>query len=283
MNDSERDRSTIIEVLGAFIRQRLDGSASEIELVQERAKYRAAEEEEGHPFDPDEPPIPLIPLAEDIRAALSVLSRNRRKGQPHTDLRTVKLHHWDAREAEMIGVYAPKIDLSFAALVGADFTGSDLGEAVLFDTKLNNANLSHVDLYDADMRDCKLQKAELVGAALYDSVLDRADAREAKFQGADLSHTEFRGAKLQGADFRSANLTEARLNRARLAGADLATAQGVTVEQVCRAYIRETTKLPPDIASHPWVQARIADCERAAAQGQDPPDWQEPSAGAKGS
>ncbi|WP_328639804.1 pentapeptide repeat-containing protein [Streptomyces canus] len=277
MRDSKRDRSTIAEVLAAYVRQRLDGSAPEIMEKRLKDEELAAARERGGGIGskPSEPP--LVPLPEDVRAALTVLSRNWEEAAPRADLRTLDLTRWDAREVQMVGVYAPGANLSSSELPGAALNRSDLHEAVLFNSNLANADLSHAELYDSALQGSKLSKAQLVGAILYDADLNQADARQANFTKADLSGAQLRDAQLQAATFSSANLEGARLTRARLAGADLATAHGVTPEQICRAYIYESTRLPAHIARHPWVQARISQCESGTVMGQSPPDWQEPS------
>lgn len=261
MRDSERDRGTIAEVLAAYVRKRLDGSAPEImEILREEEELAAARRRGGRIDPPPSDPPPLVPLPEDIRAALTVLSRNWEEAAYRADLRTLDLTRWDAREVQMVGVYAPSVQLSSSELPGAALNRSDLHDAVLVNCNLKGADLSHAELYDSALLGSQLANAQLVGTILYDADLNKVDARQANFTGANLSGAQLRDARLQGATFSSANLDGAMLTRAHLEGADLATAHGVTPEQICRAYIRESTRLPADIVGHPQVQARISQC-----------------------
>jgi uncharacterized protein YjbI with pentapeptide repeats len=94
-------------------------------------------------------------------------------------------------------------------------------------------NLSGADLTQADLTD-----ANLAGADLTDADLTHANLIEA-----DLTDAYLGGANLTSADLTSANLSEAR---------------AITVGQVVRARLGESTRLPQRLASDPRVQARIA-------------------------
>ncbi|MDX3587635.1 pentapeptide repeat-containing protein [Streptomyces europaeiscabiei] len=277
MNDSEKDRGTIVEVLAAYIRQRLDGTAPESNSIRLMAEDAAAAEERDEVIDPDQPPLPLVPLPEDVRAALSVLSRNWTKTVPRPDLRSLDFAHWDASEAQLRGAHMPGAELSGAQLEAASLNDADLQGAMLFRTKLMKADLSGTRLDEATLSESNLDKARLVGATLVDANLDDAQADEADFERADLTDACLRRASLKGATFRFATLAEARLKAAHLWNADLTSAIGATLEQVCEAYIYSSTKLPADIANHPSVQARILECEEAKANREIPPAWKPPT------
>ncbi|MFE6129526.1 pentapeptide repeat-containing protein [Streptomyces sp. NPDC056437] len=280
MNDSEKDRSTIVEVLAAYIRQRLDGTAPESLSIRLMAEDAAAAEERGEVIDPERP-LPLAPLPEDVRAALSVLSRNWTETAPRPDLRRLNFAHWDASEAQLRGARMTGAELSGAQLEDAALNGADLQNATLFRSQLTEADLSGTRLDDATLSESDLRRARLVGARLLDASLDNVQADEADFDGADLTDAYLRRASLRGATFRFATLDGARLTAAHLWGADLTSAIGATPEQLCRAYIDSSTKLPADIANHPHVQARISECEEARTNGRIPSVWKPPASSTK--
>ena len=89
------------------------------------------------------------------------------------------------------------------------------------------------------------------------------DLRHLHLTGANLTDANLTEAQLDGADLTYAylgyaDLTYARLTNAHLGGADLRLCWGLTPEQVLSAHLRPDTQLPPSIASHPEVIARIA-------------------------
>ncbi|WP_060905369.1 pentapeptide repeat-containing protein [Streptomyces scabiei] len=242
MKDSEKDRPTVIAVLAAYVRTRLDGTAPEIEA------YVADE------FDEHE--IARTPLAEDIRAALTVLQSDWQQGRPRTDLRGIKLTGWDAPEvrlegtcliqAQLPGVCLPMANLSWAELVGANLRKAELEKATLSNAYLVEADLQGAQLSDANLRCAKMQMSSL--------------------KNAYLSKADLAGAVLHGADLEGADLTSVEL-----AHANLTYARNLKVSQICMADIYETTKLPDWLAEHPDVRARIAKCEDAREARQPPP------------
>ncbi len=87
-------------------------------------------------------------------------------------------------------------------------------------------------------------RLDLHGAFIRRVELDRVDLENANFAGADARHASFRGSS-----FRNADLGGTNLEGADLRGADLTDARNLTVEQLRRAVIDETTKLPSDLAA----------------------------------
>jgi len=111
--------------------------------------------------------------------------------------------------------------------------------------------LADTDLCGALLRDARLQNVDLRGAWLHDAKLERAD----------LTQASLRGAKLAGADLEDTDLT-----KADLPDADLRGARNIKVQQLTRALVYKSTKLDTDLAVHPAVKKRIAECELATSQ-----------------
>ncbi|MEU6570014.1 pentapeptide repeat-containing protein [Streptomyces parvulus] len=277
MKDSDRDRNTIAEVLAAYVRQRLNGTASETSRHREIAEEIAAAEERGHGVDPDVERPPLAPLSEDIRTALGVLSRNCLESAYRPDLRRVILDFWDAEEAQLQGARMIGAQLNGAQLRNAALTGADLREAEMYLIKLTGADLSEARLDDANLTHGTLQRAQFVGATLRSAYLQDAKAMQVNFTRADLTSARLHRARLGLARFDHATLTDAGMRNAGLDGADLASAIGVTPSQLCQAYIYRSTKLPEQLANDFWVQARISECDEAKDNRKPPPDWTPPS------
>lgn len=74
---------------------------------------------------------------------------------------------------------------------------------------------------------------------LHGAFIRRTDLRGASLVGANFSGTDAAGADFSEADFRDANLDDANLR-----GADMTGAKNLTVEQLSRAILDETTILP---------------------------------------
>jgi hypothetical protein len=158
--DSEQDRSTIAEVLTAFVR--------------------------GHapwpPSRPGQPPAdlpveaisPLQGWAPDVQAALTVLGR---------------------REP----AFGPDLNLRQTDLRGANLRRAVLGEAVLDGACLQRADLSHALLGAVHLEGAQLQGAVLHGARLRSAYLDGAQLQGAHLGGAKLYLTDLDHAQLQGA------------------------------------------------------------------------------------
>ncbi|MEU6673794.1 pentapeptide repeat-containing protein [Streptomyces sp. NPDC046925] len=239
--DSPDDRDTIVEVLAAYVRTRLNGQAEEFEKFTGTLSPGLS---------------PQLTLEEDIRAALRVLARSWRRDRSKADLRTINLFGWDAKEA--------------------DFTGADMFQAQLQSALLPKAGLQHARLQEADLTEAVLTNAFLSDALLFAARLNRAQLegaclRRAILRGTDLNDATLTGAQLQGADLSGANLQGATLTQAELENATLTDVFGLEVGQICVANIYPSTQLGDTLAAHPDVQARIAACEEARTQGKPPP------------
>jgi hypothetical protein len=185
--DSERDHWPIMEVLTAYVRENAAWS------------------------DERDTPSQSVPLATDIQAVLTVLSRRTREWD---EGRSLDLQRTDLRRAHLEGAHLERTNLFAAHLEGAMLTGAHLQEAHLSAARLRGARLS---------------QAHLEGAMLMSAHLDVTSLEEAHLEGAWLQ-----GASLQGADLRGADLR----------GVDLGLASDLTREQIESAITDEMTILP---------------------------------------
>jgi uncharacterized protein YjbI with pentapeptide repeats len=187
--DSEADRTTVAEVLTAYIRTHSPWPPSQ------PGQYRAD-------FPIDQQPD-LRTRAADIQAVLTVLGRGgfTRQGALQLDLAQV-----DLRRASLSGAH----------LEGADLRGADLQRAVL-----RGADLQGAVLYGADLQAANLYGTDLRGAGLVGVNFEGASLAEAHLEGADLAKADFHMAHLRKAHLNSASLYRARLQTANLEGAHL--------------------------------------------------------------
>ncbi|PWK90967.1 uncharacterized protein YjbI with pentapeptide repeats [Lentzea atacamensis] len=273
MRDSPEHHGDVVEVLVAFVRDRLPRSGTE-----------AADETPWihPPSGTDEPELPAEPPP-DVLAALTALG-NRPKQTKHNraSLNFRQLH---VRGVQLIGAQFKNADLREADLQNANLNRADLQNANLTEANLQNAYLFSANLHRADLRRANLQNADLREANLRIAVLLRTDLQnayltEAKLQyaylseanvqnanlggaklqnanlrKADLQNADLGGAKLQNADLREANLQnadlrEANLQNANLRGADLSLAS-LTAEQLRQAVLSEHTVLPEGLTRGP--------------------------------
>ncbi|QBK30699.1 pentapeptide repeat-containing protein [Roseitalea porphyridii] len=84
------------------------------------------------------------------------------------------------------------------------------------------------------MRPDNLPPLDLSGAFLRRTSLSGAILKNANFAGADFQNARFVGSDFEGADLTGTNLV----------GADLTGAKNLTADQLRRAIIDETTRLP---------------------------------------
>ncbi|MGW5610138.1 pentapeptide repeat-containing protein [Streptomyces sp. NPDC003753] len=85
---------------------------------------------------------------------------------------------------------------------------------------------------------------------------------------ARLRETDLSGADLTSARLRYASLEGAQLLDVNLSGADLSHARGLTAEILCLTVLSAATRLPADLADHPRIKERIAQCGSACTLGQ---------------
>jgi uncharacterized protein YjbI with pentapeptide repeats len=247
-NDSPNDRTTIAEVLTAFVRghapwpPRLPG------------QYRA------------DAPIEQVPelqaRAPDVQAALTVLARRQPLPKPRgrldleaSDLRKARLEDADLQDASLAKANLQETILDAAKLQGAILYNVNLQGAVLADAQLQKASFDGAQLQGAHLERAQLQGAILDGANLQGADLERAQLQgaqlersqlqEARLAGAQLQHADLERAQLQKAVLVGAQLQETHLERAQLQGARLRHAhlQGA---ELAGAHIDPRTTLPDD-------------------------------------
>ncbi|MEU6123439.1 pentapeptide repeat-containing protein [Streptomyces sp. NPDC047123] len=255
MRDSDKDRFTVLEVLAAYARSNL-----------------------SRPVDPDEAaPQPsvapgwdggglLVPLPEVVRAVLAVLARNwRAKDRWYPDLRSLHLAGRDASEIDLSGAwlaganlencFLPGAKLKQAQLIAASLSGARMNRVQAARAILKDADFDGADLQDGNFEEANLRNSLLTQARLSRAQLSRADMSGANLEGADLSEANLWGTQLADVNFDGANLTDANLHRAKIEAP-----LNLTVEQLCRACIYPSTKLPDALSVNPQIRDRIAQC-----------------------
>jgi hypothetical protein len=217
--ESPLEHWTIMEVLAAFVRERMQYTAITARL-SERAYFLwlQAGRPEGRSEEFWVEAVRLERLEEpqtDIAAILNVMRRS-----------------WDFWEREGHG--APLLDLSGAYLRKAELGGIPLKRS---------------DLQAAHLEEAWLFGAHLEEASLWHAHLERADLQGAHLEGANLNHAHLEGANLTRAHVKRASLARAYmegadLTGAHLEGAELLTAVGLTDRQLIVAFGDGKTLLP---------------------------------------
>jgi Pentapeptide repeats (8 copies) len=175
--DSKRDHSTVVEVLGAFVRERTAVISPEKLTVEDRRPEPKA----------------------DVQAAVAVLSRlPRRQGVSRGDLRGAILPGVQLENADLFRARLRETKLSKAALWCADLTDADLCQADLSGANLMVARLSGADLREADLSDANVGGADLSDTDLRYVDLSGANLLAANLSGADLREADLSGATLVG-------------------------------------------------------------------------------------
>lgn len=194
MQDSQRDRQTVIAVLCAFARE------------------PAAPNPE-----PQAPSAPSQPV--DVQAAITVVGT--RPAHDH-NATLIDLNH-----APLAGAQLEGLRLAGADLAGADLADANLNYTLLAaGTNLSSADLSGADLVSTQLAGANLAGANLTMAHLTSTHLAGANLRNvnltgAVFAGADLRAAFFSGADLTGADLAGETLPHLSFGAAILTGADL--------------------------------------------------------------
>ena len=181
--DSPGDRTTVSEVLAAFVR---DSSRT----------------------------MPTgVPL--DVIAAIGELGRVGTDEYEPINLRSCKLI---AGNLESVS-FPENVDLRQSDLTGANLFGAELRGANLSGATLNDAILREVHANRATFRESAAQFADFENAYLDESVMSGANLTGSRFVQANLADSDFEDANLTNADFTGANLEGANLRNAILTGA----------------------------------------------------------------
>lgn len=188
--DSTTDRSTVLEVLEAYVRSHALRQKEEEEEEEGRATYQ-----------------PQSTTA-DVRAALAVLCCKGLDTSAPLDLSNVEiaavsLHGAQLESAKLIVTKVYSTDLGRANLRRANLAGADLDGVGLEAADLAEANLLGCSAHGANLRGANLEGANLHTTSLIGSALVNANLRGAKLQGTFLHGADLTGADLAGADFNS--------------------------------------------------------------------------------
>ncbi|GID93612.1 hypothetical protein Adi01nite_30240 [Amorphoplanes digitatis] len=278
MRESSEYRPTVIEVLSSFIRQHSPRSAVAASgTPASPTDIRAAFTVLGRRPDPFAGQDTFVDVG-DARLGLGGM-RIRDARFSNIDLRGSNLS--GARfdnvvflESNFAGADLRKADIgNICAFVASDFRKADLRGAVFSSANLGDdyetpdleydetstlfrhvssvgSNFDGASMSGSRFRVSKLTKSRFVGAdlrkadlslaELNDANLEKADLRGADLRGADLSRANLHGADLRGADLRKDSVTGE--------GTNLATAIGLTSQQLAGAIVDSTTVLPDKAA-----------------------------------
>jgi uncharacterized protein YjbI with pentapeptide repeats len=191
MQDSPRDRNTVIAVLCAFVRDEAPAPAKPLRLHAE-LNYRQPT---------------------DVQAALTIVGT---RGPKH-DTRTTVV---DFNHGQLAHAFLARMHLSRANLSFTNLTGAALDEADLDSADLTNADLTDAHLLGADLGGAGLGGADLHGATLGLADLTNTGLNSVDFHGADLRYADFTGAISTGANLHGAQLKDAKFARSLFNNAD---------------------------------------------------------------
>jgi uncharacterized protein YjbI with pentapeptide repeats len=234
--ESPDDYWTIMEVLAAFVRERVRYTTIMARL-SERAYFLwlQAGRPEGRSEEFWEEAVRLEGHLTDIDAIFTVIGRrsaeNRQREKDrgwHFDLRGTYLSTLPSvfergflANAHLEGANLLEAHLEEAIFVNAHLEGAFLVNAHLEGANLWMAHFEGAHLWGAHLEQAVLQQAHLEGANLLEAHLEGADLRQAHLEGADLRKAHFEGANLWRAHLEGADLREAHFEGASLVGAHL--------------------------------------------------------------
>lgn len=173
------------------------------------------------------------------------------------DLSGAKLVRAPLAGADVSGANLRGANLTRATLAGSNLRGADLEGAILIQVDLSDADLSAASFRRANLAGANCRRAILTGVDLSDAVVTTADLRETVLRDADLRRADLRESALRASDLSGANLEGALLHGVLLDGANLASARGVTPEQIATAgeppaalgAVRDLERLRADLVS----------------------------------
>jgi uncharacterized protein YjbI with pentapeptide repeats len=269
-NESPDDYWTVMEVLTAFVRDRMRYRTI-MATISERAYFLwlQAGRPEGRSEEFWAKAVRLERLEgtpTDIAAILTVIKRRSTENRQREEdnewrfdlsgaylsgayLEKIYLARADLSEAHLEGAWLRHANFEKAYLAGAHFGGADLRYAHFEMAALDGAHFEDATLHEAHLKgvtahlfEPHFQRAKLVGAHL-----KGAELVGAHFEGANLV-----GAHLEGAILRKAHFEGAELVGAYLEGADLSTAEGLTHDQLVSAYGDGKTRVAEGIRPKSW-------------------------------
>jgi len=231
--DSPNDRSQIMEILCAYIRE----NACVVNLGSNES--------------------PNWQQRSDTQTAVKVLGRwahtAKNDGLPD--------HKFDLRLADLRRTDFSGGEFSGALLGSSDLSGSDLGGAKLRGAHLRATKLANRVFPGADLKGAHLVEADLTNAYLTDASFVDSDLTRATFVGAIMGNTEFGAATLDSASFALARFRSVDLSRCTgLAAGTLAAAFGV------RSGFGETA-LPAGLeAPDHWLETKASEVDTPELQ-----------------
>ncbi|MER7925243.1 pentapeptide repeat-containing protein [Streptomyces sp. NPDC096057] len=234
MRDSEKDHATVVDVLGAFVRQ------------------HAVQIDENEPDDQNKKP------AEDVQAAVTVLGR-RPTGAAQSQL--INLNHTDLRGANLSNGNFSRVDFRGAWLQRSYLARSTLIGALLDRSALHKADFMFTDLTDTSFYQANMEEAALWQAYARGAIFSYARMRQVNLREAKLQQAAFIGARMPFASLHGADLENAVLD-----DADLSQAEGLEVAQLTAAQLSATSKLPSGLVGDPDIQAATRRFTGRAAQ-----------------
>ncbi|MFF3299122.1 pentapeptide repeat-containing protein [Streptomyces sp. NPDC001741] len=268
MQDSVRDRATVVSVLTAYVRRHAPFPAKGEE------EERSASQDGQPPTDIEavmhvlaERPLGTggMPVLELARTDLSGLTAGQGRSEfadaifRQADLSRAELAHANLSGAILEGAILRRADLAHASLTGAAMT-----KAVL-----SGARLTAADLISASLGAAHLDGAELSGARLSQAVMKGTILRDANLSGAYLTSTGLQKADLSGADLRSAEMTYADLTDADLTGADLSDAE-LTGTNLTGADLSDADLTGANLTGATLVDARLTGAKLKGVRGMPP-------------
>ncbi|MGD0073226.1 MAG: pentapeptide repeat-containing protein [Candidatus Binataceae bacterium] len=158
--------------------------------------------------------------------------------KPRADIQAIATVIGRRSQTFLAGEWLNRLDLHATDLRGIRFVDAHLERANLKDAHLEVAFLVEPDLGSASFARIKLKTLKGVAAQL---------------EGGNLKGADLGGATLWGADLRGAKLLDAHLEGVHLEGADLSKAEGLTQEQIDRAWTDKDTRLPSGLRLPPCV------------------------------
>ncbi|MGW6235226.1 pentapeptide repeat-containing protein [Streptomyces sp. NPDC055094] len=278
--DSEKDHSTVVEVLAAFIREHapLYTSRRNSNGFTPRSNFRDVKPKGA------------------VQAALTVLGRRPIRYEKNR----INLRNVDLRGADLSDAYLVGFDLTGSDLRGSDFSASHLHKATLRNTRLDGASF-----IESLMDECFLDAAQGSDVNFNSAVLRRATFGESNltgidFSGSDLWASQWTNAVIDGADFSSADLRFSLMMNTTVGGAvfknanlsmirapgtdypgcefqgadldgavfiagDLSGANGLAAESLKKALINPEVKLPEGFSGDPLISERIKAYEKTSS------------------
>ncbi len=190
MRDSPTDRSSVMDVLTAFIRE--------------------------HPPSNPSMPVEYSGLDADVQASITVIERKRDVKEEAAEnyqlpldqapLAGAMLRNADLFEVDFRSADFEKADFEGANLGGADLRESNIGSAILRAARLDGADIENAYLEYSDFESADFRNANLTNVNLRNTDLRNADLRNANLRNAYLEGAKLGGAKLGGAKLDGANL-----------------------------------------------------------------------------